>query len=62
VTRGKTFVAIFLRGGMDGLNFITPFGVLDTWFASSLGLAAPGATNGVIDLDGFFGLHPKPAL
>ena len=22
VTRGKTFVAVFLRGGMDGLNFI----------------------------------------
>jgi len=60
VTRGKTFVAIFLRGGMDGLNFITPFG--DPGYRGlrpSLGLAAPGATNGVIDLDGFFGLHPN---
>ena len=26
VKRGKTFVAVFLRGGMDGLNFIAPFG------------------------------------
>jgi uncharacterized protein (DUF1501 family) len=62
VTRGKTFVAIFLRGGMDGLNFITPFG--DPGYRGlrpSLGLASPGDSNGLIDLDGFFGLHPNAA-
>jgi uncharacterized protein (DUF1501 family) len=60
VTRGKTFVAIFLRGGMDGLNFITPFG--DPAYRGlrpSLSLAAPGAPSGILDLDGFFGLHPS---
>lgn len=62
VTRGKTFVAIFLRGGMDGLNFIVPFG--DPGYRAlrpSLGLATPGAPQGVLDLDGFFGLHPSAA-
>jgi uncharacterized protein (DUF1501 family) len=62
VTRGKTFVAIFLRGGMDGLNFIVPFG--DPGYRAlrpSLGLQAPGAPNGLLDLDGFFGLHPSAA-
>jgi uncharacterized protein (DUF1501 family) len=62
VTRGKTFVAIFLRGGMDGLNFIVPFG--DPGYRGlrpSLALTAPGAANGLLDLDGFFGLHPAGA-
>ena len=60
VLRGKTFVAIFLRGGMDGLNFITPFG--DPGYRGlrpSIGLSTPGAPNGLFDLDGFFGLHPR---
>jgi uncharacterized protein (DUF1501 family) len=62
VLRGKTFVAIFLRGGMDGLNFIVPFG--DPGYRAlrpSIGLGAPGAPNGLLDLDGFFGLHPRAA-
>ena len=60
VTRGKTFVAIFLRGGMDGLNFIVPFG--DRGYRGlrpSIGLATPGVPSGIFDLDGFFGLHPS---
>ncbi len=60
VLRGKTFVAVFLRGGMDGLNFIVPFG--DPGYRGlrpSLGLPTPGAPNGTLDLEGFFGLHPS---
>ncbi len=60
VTRGKTFVAIFLRGGMDGLNFIVPFG--DPGYRGlrpTIGMSAPGSTNGLWDLDGFFGLNPR---
>src|SRR5271169_6737639 len=60
VTRGKTFVAVFLRGGMDGLNFIVPFA--DPGYRGlrpSLGLATPGGPGGVLDLDGFFGIHPN---
>jgi uncharacterized protein (DUF1501 family) len=63
VTHGKTFVAIFLRGGMDGLNFIVPYG--DGGYKAlrpSIGLGTPGApNNGTLDLDGFFGLHPRAA-
>lgn len=60
VTQGKTIVVIFLRGGMDGLNFIVPHG--DAAYAKlrkSTLIAAPGKTGGAIDLDGFFGLHPR---
>ena len=62
VTKGKTFVAIFLRGGMDGLNMIVPF--KDPAYAAlrpGIGLAAPGGETGVLDLDGFFGLNPRAA-
>jgi uncharacterized protein (DUF1501 family) len=62
VTRGKTFVAIFLRGGMDGLNFIVPY--KDPGYhvlRRSLNLTDPGQPQGVLDLDGFFGLHPRAA-
>lgn len=62
VNRGKTLVVVFLRGGMDGLNFITPFGD-DNYYKLRKGIAlpAPGKPNGLIDLDGFFGLHPRAA-
>jgi uncharacterized protein (DUF1501 family) len=62
VAPGKTFVAIFLRGGMDGLNFIVPHG--DPGYRGlrpTIALDAPNTPNGIIDLDGFFGLHPKAA-
>jgi uncharacterized protein (DUF1501 family) len=62
VTRGKVFVAIFLRGGMDGLNFIVPYG--DAGYKGlrpSIALGTPGAPNGALDLDGFFGIHPRGA-
>jgi uncharacterized protein (DUF1501 family) len=62
VTKGKTFVAIFLRGGMDGLNFIVPFkDPAYPLLRRSIGLGAPGADGGVLDLDGFFGLNPRAA-
>ncbi len=61
VTRGKTLVVVFLRGGADGLNIVVPFG--DPHYATlrpSVGLAAPGAGTeyDAIDLDGTFALHP----
>ena len=62
VRRNRTLVVIFLRGGMDGLNFIVPYG--DPAYAplrKNIGVAAPGLPNGALDLDGFFGLHPKAA-
>lgn len=61
VTAGKTLVVIFLRGGIDGLNLVVPFG--DPNYAKlrkSLRIPSPGeGTDGAIDLDGFFALHPR---
>jgi uncharacterized protein (DUF1501 family) len=62
VRRGKTLVVIFLRGGMDGLNFIVPFGDA-SYYTLRRGIAvpSPGQRNGALDLNGFFGLHPRAA-
>ncbi len=62
VVKGKTIVIIFLRGGADGLNLVIPHG--DEHYADlrrTLGIARPSAqnTNSAIDLDGYFGLHPR---
>ena len=49
----KTMVVVFLRGAMDGLSVVTPFG--DKAYADhrpTLRVTDP------IDLDGFFGLNP----
>ncbi len=60
VHKNKTLVVIFLRGGMDGLNFLVPFG--DPAYAGlrpSLAIPDPGKPNGALDLDGYFALHPE---
>ena len=55
-------VAIFQRGAVDGLNMVVPFGER-AYYASrpSIAIARPGTPDGAIDLDGFFGLHPRLA-
>ena len=61
--RRKVLVTIFQRGAVDGLNMIVPFGERD-YYASrpSIAIARPGASaDAAIDLDGFFGLHPRLA-
>jgi len=60
VARGRTIVVVFLRGGIDGLNFVVPYG--DPAYADlrpSLKVARPGKDGGGHDLDGFFALHPR---
>ena len=62
--KGKTLVAVFLRGGIDGLNVIVPHGDRDYYrHRSSLAIARPSAGNreACLDLDGYFGLHPSAA-
>ena len=62
VSKNKTLVAVFLRGGMDGLNFVAPFKDPGYYkLRKNIGLAEPGKPGGLIDLDGFFGLHPRAA-
>lgn len=59
-TRRKVLVAVFQRGAMDGLNAVVPFAERAYYAARpSIAIAAPGRPDGALDLDGFFGLHPR---
>lgn len=49
-------VVIILRGGMDGLDVVRPYGAPELK-AMRRGLSA-GPDSGAFDLDGFFALHP----
>lgn len=59
-THDRSLVVIFLRGGLDGLNTVTPYREDEYYKARpNLSLRAPGqASDALIDLDGFFGLNP----
>lgn len=62
-TGGKhILVAVFQRGAVDGLNMVVPYGE-QAYYASraSIAIPKPGTTEGALDLDGFFGLHPALA-
>ena len=55
----RRFVVIILRGALDGLSALVPYG--DPTLASLRGALippAPGLEGGLGDLGGFFGLHP----
>lgn len=58
----KILVVVFQRGAADGLNMVVPYGE-KAYYQSrpNLALAQPGKEKGVLDLDGFFGLHPALA-
>ena len=51
----KRLVVIFQRGAADGLNIVVPHGE-EAYYAMRPTIAI--AKRDVIDLDGFFGLHP----
>lgn len=56
------FVCIFLRGAIDGLTAVVPYGDPDLYAArTTLAIAPPGQTDGALDLDGFFGFAPAMA-
>ncbi len=58
----KRFVLIVLRGAMDGMNVVVPYGDRDyAALRGQIALGKPGETDGAIDLDGFYGLHPALA-
>ena len=61
-TTEKRLVIVLLRGGLDGLNTVIPYA--DPAYRAvrgSLALPSPGEPGGVIDLDGWFGIHPALA-
>ena len=58
--RKKVLVTIFQRGAVDGLNMVVPFGEPDYYGARpSIAVPKPNVADGAVDLDGFFGLHPR---
>jgi uncharacterized protein (DUF1501 family) len=60
--RRRLLVVIFQRGAADGLNMVVPYGEADYYrLRPSIAVARPGAPDGALDLDGFFGLHPRLA-
>jgi len=63
VPKRKVLVTIFQRGAVDGLNMIVPFGEPEYYRSRpSIALARPGSgPDAAIDLDGFFGMHPRMA-
>jgi len=65
--RGDMLVVVFLRGAADVLNMVVPHGE-DAYYQlrPSLGIPRPDDSKKnkeerVLDLDGFFGLHPNLA-
>jgi uncharacterized protein (DUF1501 family) len=56
--RNKRLVVIFQRGAADGLNIVVPHGE-PQYYAMRPSINIP--RKAVIDLDGFFGLHPSLA-
>jgi uncharacterized protein (DUF1501 family) len=62
-TRRRVLVTVFQRGAVDGLNMVVPFGERDYYSSRpTIAIAPPGRdTQCALDLDGFFGLHPRLA-
>ncbi|MEJ0046199.1 MAG: DUF1501 domain-containing protein [Rhodospirillales bacterium] len=56
------FVVVLLRGALDGMSAVQPYGDPDcTAVRGALALAGPGSDGGLLDLGGFYGLHPQLA-
>src|SRR5690348_11074252 len=54
--RNKRLVVVFQRGAADGLNIVVPHGER-SYYSMRPSIAIP--EREVVDLDGFFGLHPS---
>ena len=58
----RKLIVVMLRGAVDGMNVVAP--VADAEYARlrpNIALAKPGAEEGALNLDGYFGLHPALA-
>jgi len=54
----KKLIVILLRGGMDGLNVIAPYGDSQYQIIRPTIALHKSASGGLIDLDSYFGMHP----
>jgi uncharacterized protein (DUF1501 family) len=58
----KRMIVVMLRGAVDGLNVVVPYGDSAYYEARpTIAIQKPGAENGALALDGHFGLHPALA-
>jgi uncharacterized protein (DUF1501 family) len=56
---GKRMIVVFLRGAVDGLSVLVPYGAPEYYqVRSNIAIAKPGSPNGAANLNGYFGLHP----
>jgi uncharacterized protein (DUF1501 family) len=56
----KILITIFQRGAVDGLNMVVPYAESEYYdLRRGIAVAKPNQTDGAINLDGFFGLHPS---
>src|SRR5271154_112442 len=54
----RRLIVVFLRGAVDGLNVVVPHGESAYYDARpTIAIGRMGANDGVIDLDGYFGMH-----
>jgi len=61
--RKSRFVVVIMRGAMDGLAAVPPYGDPDyAQLRREVALRPPGEPNGALPLNGFFGLHPALAF
>lgn len=60
--RRRILVTVFQRGAVDGLNMVVPHGDAAYYQSRpSIAIGRPNQPDGALDLDGFFGLHPRMA-
>lgn len=58
----QRLVVVMLRGAVDGLNVVIPYGEPAYYAARpTIAIQKPGGDNGALALDGHFGLHPALA-
>lgn len=58
--RKKILITIFQRGAVDGLNMVVPHGESEYYnLRNTIAVPKPNQTDGAVNLDGYFGLHPS---
>jgi uncharacterized protein (DUF1501 family) len=58
----RHLIVIFMRGAVDGLSIVAPYGEPNYYhLRPTIAIPAPGQNEGLVNLDGFFGLHPSLA-
>ncbi len=62
-SNNSRLVVLMLRGAVDGLSVVAPFAEPNYYAARpNIAIARPGDTDGLIQLDHLFGLHPALSM